>query len=824
MNSENLKTASLYINNQLLCRGLLRHGRGIDFALLESSDDTTDTAASIMRVVNNLILLRDRDAAQREKAADTIRTLRTDIMKLSTELDQVKGVNSEINRRLAVAEAERKTTEGRLRVSESKERALRVKAEKMKSTVGQVRAMCAVDCRRREKVIDGLKKAALESGYTRGAKNSKTREIIIVGDIGEEQSATRPISLDSKDCNLRSETNEFLTELVRGLSEENENLNRLAQWTLDMMKEMSAWDSSHNNNSSNIQIEPMDISSEMEAVIEHIRILLTSPSFVSLEELEVREEEILRLREGWEHMEKRWRELVSMIDGWRKRMLRGGETVNIEELKMGLRLGPKFPKCDGSSALKLSVVPEYSSEDEDICHDLVGTQEKPEKLECNSQTEFEEVDDSDDDDDDDDNNVDDDDNDTDEDYDNDDNDNTDEIMSNGIDLCQKNSSHDYVKREKEVKEYIHEVHEEMPIVASSMNSSPTAQISPLPEANLVITPANPSPLRQERTCSPISEEDTIDLLQLNSSPLSKTEAEQDSKSANLHQKTQTPPDKAIEAHSKTFSHPQMTGSKLIQSRACPNTLSRESTLLQSSKSTHQNLAVVSGSQSPQPRQQNRASNPHSQVCQVDSPSHRKSNSPSKSQILNENVSVPSPHPVKPASTPKLKLGSDCRLPRPRSTASQQSPLTIANIAAKLAASEREANAARVRAKLRAARSEKNINTSVDRNQSLNSGQQKPLLRQTPVKIKAKSPSKTFDDRNRANADEYQREMNITDEHGKSEDVSSIDSVKKIKNCSNRKRKAKDLAHKETGKSRRRRSTLNPWELERVIRGEVVLDE
>lgn len=79
----NLQTASLYINNQLLSRGLLRDGRSIDFANPSggAKEDvsrkgseagsnncncngmgehhTADTMARIISVVNDLILRRD---------------------------------------------------------------------------------------------------------------------------------------------------------------------------------------------------------------------------------------------------------------------------------------------------------------------------------------------------------------------------------------------------------------------------------------------------------------------------------------------------------------------------------------------------------------------------------------------------------------------------------------------------------------------------------------------------------------------------------------------------------------------------------------------
>jgi hypothetical protein len=60
IDTNNLRTASLYINNQLLSRGLIRDGQSIDFA--DPAADDGDVSASmgrIMSVVNDLIIRRD---------------------------------------------------------------------------------------------------------------------------------------------------------------------------------------------------------------------------------------------------------------------------------------------------------------------------------------------------------------------------------------------------------------------------------------------------------------------------------------------------------------------------------------------------------------------------------------------------------------------------------------------------------------------------------------------------------------------------------------------------------------------------------------------
>lgn len=69
----------------------------------------------------------------------------------------------------------------------------------------------------------------------------------------------------------------------------------------------------------------------MQKELDQLQNILTNPSFVPIEEVEVREEEIIRLRQGWEKMEIRWREAVAMMDGWRRRIADDGTLVNMDE-------------------------------------------------------------------------------------------------------------------------------------------------------------------------------------------------------------------------------------------------------------------------------------------------------------------------------------------------------------------------------------------------------------------------------------------------------------------------------------------------------------
>lgn len=60
MDHHSLKTASKYVNNLLLARGLLRNGTQIEFAKPSKGEGGTEaTMAQIINVVHDLILRRD---------------------------------------------------------------------------------------------------------------------------------------------------------------------------------------------------------------------------------------------------------------------------------------------------------------------------------------------------------------------------------------------------------------------------------------------------------------------------------------------------------------------------------------------------------------------------------------------------------------------------------------------------------------------------------------------------------------------------------------------------------------------------------------------
>lgn len=277
--------------------------------------------------------------------------------------EKLQTKKSELSRSLALAEAQERSFKTNMSSAEATIRGLKDQVQRMKTTVQQVRSQCANDIRKRDLELQKLK--AHLADRQRGKRDGLGVTTININPAASQSSRARYLSggdgVHDPGYSLKEETNDFLTQLCQTLSDENDSLILLARNTVDTLKEVQGLslteDSAAENGYShgtastgpqrstyggpavtNLPASCEELSGEMELVLEHLRTLLTNPSFVPLEEVEVRDEEIKRLREGWEKMESRWRQAVTMMDGWHKRIAQGGGSIRAEELRMGLKL------------------------------------------------------------------------------------------------------------------------------------------------------------------------------------------------------------------------------------------------------------------------------------------------------------------------------------------------------------------------------------------------------------------------------------------------------------------------------------------------------
>lgn len=233
---------------------------------------------------------------------------------------------------------------------------------RLKITVQQVRTSCANDIRKRDVQIQRLKSHL--TSQQRGNKTGLVGASITINPgatgMGGMTSSARDDGpdVDDPEYSLKQETTEFLTQLSQSLSDENDNLIGLVRTSIGTLKELQGMTENQRQDDAEglstigeedestrqgmLQALPTShetLAHGMDSVLGNLKNLLTNPNFVSIEEVESREEEILRLRAGWEKMEARLREAFALMETWRKRMANGGDTINLEELKMGLGLG-----------------------------------------------------------------------------------------------------------------------------------------------------------------------------------------------------------------------------------------------------------------------------------------------------------------------------------------------------------------------------------------------------------------------------------------------------------------------------------------------------
>jgi hypothetical protein len=611
-----------------------------------------------------------------------MRTLRADNLKHTNDIARITEKHNEAKRKLDIAEASETALKTQMKSADATIRGLKEELTRTKGLVAQTRASCATDVRRRDRQIDTLKKQLNEAGRARGARgNPGVTTITITGDIGDEKSSTR-LSSTSEDYDLHNETNAFLANLAQNLSEENEAILMVMRKTMQKLRDMSGWSNGNQDTLVTQQQGWQDMAAELDSVLDHMRTILTNPSFVPIEEVMVREEEISRLKDGWVKMESRWTEAVHLIDGWRKRMAANGRPICDEELQMGLRLSPvrvrDVEETRHASGLRLSAVAEEEEEDVQMnspcpsrCAPSVQLvpESEPEDEDNGHESDAESdydvpIDDYD-------------------------------VDEPNVQILQQSTAAPLYHREE----------------SSPLPEPP--QLSPLKDsASAGNRGSHRSKQPGKRDFTTIAEEDNWDLpLETNPIPIQFEPRDRVSSSSSL-----------------------------------------EEALLRSSNAAPQAKPTTPSRQSSQHSDQNDA-----------------------------NQGSPNRSPRRTAS----------RLPLPRNTepAPQQSPLTMATIAAKLAASEREADAARVRAKLRAARSTRGVQKP-----KIASSQPEPQITDPP----AKEPEL------------------------KRSDVENVDPVKRdpVPADDQLKPEKRRRARRTSKKTSRRRSTLSPWELESLMNGNV----
>jgi hypothetical protein len=358
MESQSLEKASQYLNNLLLARGLLSNGRPIDFACPErNGQPTTTTMSRVINLVHDLVLRRDQDAEQREFLTSNIKSARAEENERVLDLQRLQDKNADLGRQAAAAEAQQRTLKEAARKAEIQAKELKDQMLKMKSTLDQVRAKCLSDVRKRDVELEKLK--AHLANMQRGKKEASGMKINAINFQPEIKGRERRNGQDvnNADWGLEKETNNFLAAVLNETSTENVSLRRIVVETMDMLRHLTdlkqACENAEDEEEDGIGIPgqyrksrreaaeaakdpslvPVDnLAEQMSLILQHCQSILKDPSFVPIEEVQIRDEEIVKLRAGWEKMANRWKEAVTMMDNWRRKKVEEGKGISGQDL------------------------------------------------------------------------------------------------------------------------------------------------------------------------------------------------------------------------------------------------------------------------------------------------------------------------------------------------------------------------------------------------------------------------------------------------------------------------------------------------------------
>ena len=337
MASSSLSSASAYLNNLLLARGLLQDGKAIRFADPARDGDTDQTMSRVINLVHDLVLRRDREAEQRELLVSNIRTLRVEEGQRVLDLQKTQDKNAELARTLTTAEAQERALKAAAKKVEAQSRDLKEQMLKMKSTLDQVRAKCVSDVRKRDVELEKLKGHL--ASMQRGKREASGMKVNVINPQAFMRAKSRNgQETEASSWSLEKETNDFLAALVNETSTENVSLRNIVTETMDALKILTGIELELAEDPIGVpgQYRPSreivaceTLATQMTSILEHCRTILKDPSFVPIEEVQIREEEIIKLRIGWEKMASRWKEAVTMMDSWRRQ---GKDAFDVREL------------------------------------------------------------------------------------------------------------------------------------------------------------------------------------------------------------------------------------------------------------------------------------------------------------------------------------------------------------------------------------------------------------------------------------------------------------------------------------------------------------
>ncbi|EWC45796.1 hypothetical protein DRE_05133 [Drechslerella stenobrocha 248] len=321
-------SASKYLNNLLAARGLLKGGHKIAF---DSPAEDETTPSRIINLVHDLVRRRDKDADQKETLAMGIKALKESESKANTLADRYKSRCEELERRCATLQGQERVLNANVRSAEITAKALKDETSRLKVMVQQVRTQCANDIRKRDHQLAKLKDRLLEK--SRGGRGNKQPTafpgVALSGSAAFATTSQQGSYTDAAtsgiptDQTLTEDTTAILTELSQNLADENDTLVSMIQSTVTTLKAISGMDTDVDpeaeleDGERNVianDVSHAALSAEVDDVLEHLKEMLTQPNYVPVEDLDMRDREIERLRAQLQGTLEAWKNAIALVD------------------------------------------------------------------------------------------------------------------------------------------------------------------------------------------------------------------------------------------------------------------------------------------------------------------------------------------------------------------------------------------------------------------------------------------------------------------------------------------------------------------------------
>ncbi|EPS43178.1 hypothetical protein H072_2844 [Dactylellina haptotyla CBS 200.50] len=322
---KDISSASKYLNNLLAARGLLKGGHKIAF---DNPTEDEITPTRIINLVHDLVRRRDRDGEQKETLAMGMKALKESESKANALADRYKSRSEELERRCATLQGQERVLNANVRSAEITAKALKDETGRLKVMVQQVRTQCANDIRKRDHQISKMKERLLEK--SRGGRGNK-QPISFPGVTLSGSASTTHLgtsigvdaALVNPDHALTDDTTAILTTLSQNLADENDTLVSMIKSTVTTLKAISGMDTDVDQEA---ELEEGDrnviandvsytaLSNEVDEVLEHLKDMLNQPNYVPLEDLDVRDKEIERLRLQLQGTLEAWKNAIALVD------------------------------------------------------------------------------------------------------------------------------------------------------------------------------------------------------------------------------------------------------------------------------------------------------------------------------------------------------------------------------------------------------------------------------------------------------------------------------------------------------------------------------